>query len=120
LRSSAHFAGTEQRFAKRLMTRLVFRRQLRGFGPVCNRVGKSAKLPQHLTEVVASIDTLRSLANRATKTKHRVDRAAAMLMIAAARQPIRRPFQRHVLSRAFSASTTGRGVTRYNVRPSTV
>ena len=42
------------------------------------------------------------------------------LMIAAARQPIRRPFQRHVLSRAFSASTTGRGVTRYNVRPSTV
>ena len=102
------------------MRRSVRRHDPRSLSPERNRVGKAAKLPKNLAEAKTGIDALRRFAQRASKTKHRVDRSAFPPMAAAACEPLGGRLRRHALRRAFSASSTGRGVTRYNVRPTMV
>ena len=114
------FAGTEQGLRKRLMRGGMLWRELCCLTPKRDRVGKAADLPKHFAEMKAHVGTLRRLAERAAKAQHRIDGSSFLLVAAAAREPFRGRVCRHALSRAFSASRSGRGVTRYNVRPTIV
>jgi hypothetical protein len=81
-------AGAKERLHECLMRCPVLRRELCRFGPSGNRIRQATELPEHFSQMKASIDALGRLANRASKAQHRVDGSPAKLMIPSAREPL--------------------------------